>query len=630
MKKKLAIVGILMIIMEVICFSMGGILRKDVIAATSEKTDVESGTWDVSANDGKSHVTATLENGVFTVSGNGAMKNYNTYNENKEEAPWKSNKKIKEIKIEKGVTHIGNSAFEDCRNVAKVTIADTVTRIGNYAFYLTSIKEIQIPNSVTSIGHSSFATCLKLETLYIPANVKEIEYQAFTECRALKELVLEEGITIIGDGAFAETGIKELILPNSIEKIEKGAFSGSALRKVVLPNTLQHIPEDCFLACYGLEEIEIPESVKSIESGAFNSCVNLLSMKIPNDEMAIGYKAFAGMNGLNELAIPPVVKPILGYESHFDSSRLNIPVHFNGKEEIEVEMPDILKRAKSTGDSLYSEEAFSIERCSISEDGTKVIIKKKDMEELKYADIEVKSGILENFKIRFYIPVVEIEIASLPDKVVYKVGNFSSDIGLSILEKYEDGTEKIVTPYGENAGADRIWIEENTIELGQDHLTIYFRENGVVKRLQFPITVVETLGDYSVSYINNKRYVEGIEKDTNVSSIKNTLKDKGDIQIYKNGTEITQDAIKLGTGMEIRVTKDGTEVSYEVVIIGDLNGDGEIGDIDLLKLARYKAGLDKSLTGSYLRASDVYKDAEFAEDKDLLKLARVLVGLDTL
>ena len=53
-----------------------------------------------------------------------------------------------------------------------------------------------------------------------------------------------------------------------------------------------------------------------------------------------------------------------------------------------------------------------------------------------------------------------------------------------------------------------------------------------------------------------------------------------------------------------------------------------MNDIDLLMLARYKAKLYKNLKGEYLRASDIVKNADYADDMDLLKMARILVGLD--
>ena len=74
---------------------------------------------------------------------------------------------------------------------------------------------------------------------------------------------------------------------------------------------------------------------------------------------------------------------------------------------------------------------------------------------------------------------------------------------------------------------------------------------------------------------------------------------------------------------------EGAKKEYTAVVKGDLTGDGEMGDVDLLRLARYKAGLDQNLTGAYLKAADINNNNENADDIDLLKLVRILVGLDS-
>ena len=80
--------------------------------------------------------------------------------------------------------------------------------------------------------------------------------------------------------------------------------------------------------------------------------------------------------------------------------------------------------------------------------------------------------------------------------------------------------------------------------------------------------------------------------------------------------------------MRFVAEKGGDRLEYIIVVTGDLTGDGEMEDVDILKLARYRAGLDNSLTGPYLEAADVYKDGKLADNKDILKMARILVGLE--
>ena len=76
--------------------------------------------------------------------------------------------------------------------------------------------------------------------------------------------------------------------------------------------------------------------------------------------------------------------------------------------------------------------------------------------------------------------------------------------------------------------------------------------------------------------------------------------------------------------------KGESQKEYTIVVTGDLNGDGLITDIDLLKMIRYKVGADQNLHKEYLKATDIFKDKIYGDNKDLLKLVRILVGIDNL
>ena len=74
------------------------------------------------------------------------------------------------------VTSIGDYAFEECSDLTKVTIPDSVTSIGSNAFYrCTSLWSVNIPASVMNIGDSAFYWCESLQSVAIPNSVKNIE-----------------------------------------------------------------------------------------------------------------------------------------------------------------------------------------------------------------------------------------------------------------------------------------------------------------------------------------------------------------------------------------------------------------------------------------------------------------------
>ena len=88
-----------------------------------------------------------------------------------------------------------------------------------------------------------------VETVILPSSLKEIGCEAFRWCKNLKEIILPEGLEVIGIGCFRDTAIKEITIPRSVKRIENYAFSGYIdenqynrnLEKVVLQEGLESI-----------------------------------------------------------------------------------------------------------------------------------------------------------------------------------------------------------------------------------------------------------------------------------------------------------------------------------------------------------------------------------------------------
>ena len=134
--------------------------------------------------------------GTLTISGTGAMKNYNS---NYNPSPACGNSSVKKVVIEDGVTSIGYNAFYGCSTLTGITIPDSVTSIGGTAFqYCSSLSSITIPNSVTSIGYSTFSYCSSLTSITIPDSVTSIGAYAFKNCSSLTSITIPDGVTYIG------------------------------------------------------------------------------------------------------------------------------------------------------------------------------------------------------------------------------------------------------------------------------------------------------------------------------------------------------------------------------------------------------------------------------------------------
>ena len=315
-------------------------------------TVVDSG----ECGDDGDNVTWTLDSdGLLTISGTGKMKDY-TFNIS---SPWEKTK-VNSVVILDGVASIGNYAFfYNCSGLISITIPNSVTSIGEYAFsYCTGLTSITIPDSVTSIGNYAFSWCSSLTSITIPGSVTSIGYGAFYGCSSLTNITIPDSVTSIGRGAFFYcTGLTNMTIPDSVTSIGEDAFyrvpnivylgnlSGapwgaralngyiedgivyedSSKTKLLaclssregtfaIPDSVTSIGDSAFFKCSSLTSITIPFGVTSIGERAFYECSSLTSITIPNSVTSIGERAFKDCSSLTSITIPGSVTSI-GYEA---------------------------------------------------------------------------------------------------------------------------------------------------------------------------------------------------------------------------------------------------------------------------------------------------------------------------
>ena len=151
------------------------------------ETEADAATYSGNCGTNGANVTWNLDTdtGVLNITGSGAMKNYSS------SSPWYSHRSyIKKVNIGNSVTSIGNYAFYYCNSLSSVVISDSVTSIGDYAFYdCDNLSSVVISDSVTSIGNDAFYDCDNLSSIVIGNSVSSIGSRAFYYCSNLTTVI---------------------------------------------------------------------------------------------------------------------------------------------------------------------------------------------------------------------------------------------------------------------------------------------------------------------------------------------------------------------------------------------------------------------------------------------------------
>lgn len=93
----------------------------------------------------------------------------------------------------------------------------------------------------------------------------------------IKKLVIEEGITSVGEFAFAYcSSLSEVALPSTLRSIGNGAFMNcEKLNSIIIPNRVTLIDMNAFAKCSLLESVVIPAGIKEIPLATFCDCYRL-------------------------------------------------------------------------------------------------------------------------------------------------------------------------------------------------------------------------------------------------------------------------------------------------------------------------------------------------------------------
>ena len=182
---------------------------------------------------------------------------------------------------------------------------------------LGSPDTLVVPEGYTAIGDGAFYWCRSLTSISIPNSVTSIGDGAFYGCNNLNPANISMGQNFIIENGILYDKDKTTIL---------SSFPKYISDSITIPNTVTSIGESAFRWCTSLTSITIPNSVTAIGEYAFYRCRSLTSISIPNSVTSIGESAFSGCSSLTSISIPNSVKSIEGFTFYGCSSLTSITI----------------------------------------------------------------------------------------------------------------------------------------------------------------------------------------------------------------------------------------------------------------------------------------------------------------
>jgi len=143
-----------------------------------------------------------------------------------------------------------------------------VTTIAGYAFSEAAVTSVTIPDSVTSIGDYAFDGCYALTNVIIPNGVLSIGEHAFDQCVRLASVTIPNSVISIGESAFTESGLTNVTIGSGLTGIQDHTFDCPFLTNVTIGSSVNSIGEYAFGIVSGLRGLYFQGNAPYLSSNA--------------------------------------------------------------------------------------------------------------------------------------------------------------------------------------------------------------------------------------------------------------------------------------------------------------------------------------------------------------------------
>ena len=211
---------------------------------------------------------------------------------------------------------------------------------------------------------------IKAGTLTISGNGAMPDFESIAEqpwsdnSDSIYKVVIENGVTGIGDCAFWKCGVLSAEISSSVQSIGNSAFRETDIMSVKIPSSVKTIGDSAFRGCQGLGSVTISNGVETIGQNAFLSCTSLASISLPASIVEVGAAAFCQCTKLTSVTFAPGSNRVSMGDSMFaecwylmsvklpqNIDRIGVEMFMNCKNLAGVEIP---QGAESIGNKAFA------------------------------------------------------------------------------------------------------------------------------------------------------------------------------------------------------------------------------------------------------------------------------------
>ena len=443
--------------------------------------------------------------------------------------------------------------------------------------YKNIIKTVVIEDGVTTIGDGAFSDCDALESVKIPDSVTTIGAYAFVGCDGLTAISIPASVTYIGDLAFCDCSSLTNIEVNSANTaycdVDGVLFNkdkttlmqypiGKTNTSYTIPDSVTTIGNEAFWYCPTLESVTIGNSITTIGGYAFSDCIALESVTIPDSVTTIGIGAFCSCRALESVTIPDSVT-FIGIEAFYKCTAL---------ESIDV----------NSGNTVYSD----VDGVLFNKEKTTLIQYPVGKEDTSYTIPDSVTAIRDY---AFY-ECTALESVTIPDSV-------------TSIDDYAFRICTALTSIDVNGGNTE-YCDVDGVLFNKDKTTL----------VQYPVGKEDTsytIPD-SVTAISYGAFYGCTTLEI----------------VYYGGNESQWNEIEIGFENDCLLNANiifGKVDPEPETIKGDVDGDGFVDNTDALMTLKYDAGII-DLTNDELEAADVNDDG-YADNTDALMILKYDAGI---